>query len=346
MANYEALIAQALQRKRQRREEKEERKKATEVDPLNILAGAAGGFAGGGEEEKILSTVMGILQGITTPKTEGSLMGPAAAGAGAYKSAFTRKTAREKLATEAAGEEFKRDVELYKVGLKAPEKLTKKLVKPPETLIGAKPKETYKLGGKEYEEFETPEMKKEKFGQAKSLREAFVKDAGEYVKIRDSYARIVQSAKEPSAAGDLAMIFNFMKMLDPGSVVREGEFANAQNATGVPGRIRSGYNNLLKGTRLNPDQRKDFFSRAQKFWVAQADQHEKRLAIHGALADKYGIDRDEVTIDIKPTELVKWRPDLIKDVQPEKETKEQKAEREKRQKRIKELKEKQETPLF
>jgi len=33
-----------------------------------------------------------------------------------------------------------------------------------------------------------------------------------------------------------------MKILDPGSVVREGEFATAQNSAGIPERIRAKYN--------------------------------------------------------------------------------------------------------
>jgi len=39
-------------------------------------------------------------------------------------------------------------------------------------------------------------------------------------------------------------------MLDPGSVVRESEFATAQNAAGVPDQVRNMYNKVLSGTRL------------------------------------------------------------------------------------------------
>lgn len=48
------------------------------------------------------------------------------------------------------------------------------------------------------------------------------------------YQKVQGAAERPSAANDLAMIFAYMKMLDPGSVVREQEFANAQNAAGIP----------------------------------------------------------------------------------------------------------------
>ena len=49
-----------------------------------------------------------------------------------------------------------------------------------------------------------------------------------------------------------------MKMLDPTSVVREGEFATAQNATGVPERIRNSFNKAMSGERLGQKQRTKF----------------------------------------------------------------------------------------
>lgn len=88
--------------------------------------------------------------------------------------------------------------------------------------------------------------------------------------------RIVSSATKDSPAGDLALIFNFMKMLDPGSTVREGEFANAQNAAGVPERIVNLYNNVVNGTRLNQTQRQDFVSTAYEVY-SQAEQSYKSL---------------------------------------------------------------------
>jgi len=79
------------------------------------------------------------------------------------------------------------------------------------------------------------------------------------------------TSAKPSPAGDLAIIFNFMKILDPGSVVREGEFATAQNAAAVPDQIRNLYNRVTKGQRLNPDQRKDFAASAERAFQGQVE---------------------------------------------------------------------------
>jgi len=130
------------------------------------------------------------------------------------------------------------------------------------------------------------------------LRKEFVKDAGEFVKIRDSFGRIQAASVDPSAAGDLALIFNFMKMLDPGSVVRESEFATAQNAAGVPERIRASYNRVINGEKLGPDQRVDFVDRANKLFTAQNTQHQQRIEVFGQLATNAGVNPENVTINL------------------------------------------------
>ena len=48
-----------------------------------------------------------------------------------------------------------------------------------------------------------------------------------------------------TGAGDAAIVFGYMKMLDPTSVVREGEQATTRNAVGVPEAIRGMYNQRL-----------------------------------------------------------------------------------------------------
>lgn len=69
--------------------------------------------------------------------------------------------------------------------------------------------------------------------------------------------RDLGTKKNPTPQDDIAMIFTYMKTLDPGSVVREGEFATAQNAAGIDDTIRNQYNKVLNGTRLNAQQRQN-----------------------------------------------------------------------------------------
>ena len=68
-----------------------------------------------------------------------------------------------------------------------------------------------------------------------------------------------------------------MKMLDPNSTVREGEFANAQNAASIPDRIRNQYNKAAEGTRLTAEQRNDFVASAERVYKESASTYNQRL---------------------------------------------------------------------
>jgi hypothetical protein len=119
-----------------------------------------------------------------------------------------------------------------------------------------------------------------------------------------AYNKVQSAAAKPTAAGDLSMIFNYMKMLDPGSVVREGEFATAQNATGVPGRVTNLYNQILQGNRLNPDQRADFVEQAGGLYKAQTDIQKQVDSQFAEVARKSGVDPQDVLLNFeanKPT---------------------------------------------
>lgn len=138
------------------------------------------------------------------------------------------------------------------------------------------------------------------FDNVLKVNKEYRKDSSDFIKIRDSYGRIEASATSPSAAGDLAMIFNYMKMLDPGSVVRESEYATAQNAAGVPDRIRALHNRILDGEKLAVDQRQDFVDRANKLFDKTVEQHNKRTSEYRSWSEKNGLDPDKVLMDLMP----------------------------------------------
>lgn len=119
------------------------------------------------------------------------------------------------------------------------------------------------------------------------------------VSVAAGKVRAIGNDPNPSAAGDLSMIFNYMKLLDPGSVVREGEFATAQNATGVPQRVQNLYNNLLRGERLNPLQRRDFTSRAEQLYGVHWERQKAFNEAFEDLAIRGGLDPKNIILDLK-----------------------------------------------
>lgn len=112
-----------------------------------------------------------------------------------------------------------------------------------------------------------------------------------------AYGRVVASAKDPSPAGDLALIFNYMKVLDPGSVVREGEFATAQNAGGVDERVRGLYNRIMSGERLTPEQRSDFADRSTRLYRQAEDQYKSIEQQYRSFAQAAGLPVEQVIPD-------------------------------------------------
>lgn len=112
--------------------------------------------------------------------------------------------------------------------------------------------------------------------------------------VQAAYDSVRAAARNPSAAGDLSLIFAYMKILDPGSVVREQEFANAQNAAGVPDRIRNLYNRALNGQRLNPNQRNDFLSQANNLFQTRQQTYRGIENEYRGYAESYGVSPDRV----------------------------------------------------
>ena len=134
----------------------------------------------------------------------------------------------------------------------------------------------------------------QEFDDESKLRDTFNKLSAPFYQTAESYQRINNSVKNPSAAGDLALIFNYMKMLDPGSTVREGEFATAQNSASVPEIIRARYNKIINGERLSDETRKDFYERASNLYSGQEGLHMQREQEFRRLANEYNLNPSRV----------------------------------------------------
>ncbi len=76
-------------------------------------------------------------------------------------------------------------------------------------------------------------------------------------------SKMVGTDGNVSGPSSIAMVFKFMKALDPTSVVRESEFATAENSSGVPENMRNLYNKLMSGGKLGPKQVDEFVSTAK-----------------------------------------------------------------------------------
>jgi hypothetical protein len=131
---------------------------------------------------------------------------------------------------------------------------------------------------------------------------------------RDSFNRVIASADDPSAAGDLALIFNFMKVLDPGSVVRESEFANAAASGAFGERVKAAAAKIFSGERLSPVVRADFVNRAGKLFAAQEKTQKSLIGRYTGLSKRFKVDPQDVITDFSLQTDQAPEGDSLKDV--------------------------------
>jgi hypothetical protein len=117
-----------------------------------------------------------------------------------------------------------------------------------------------------------------------------------FKEVSDAYKTITTSLDKAttSPAATLAGATKFMKLLDPGSVVRESELGMALAATGVFDRAMNYHNTLLRGKVLTPQQTADFKNIAGQIY--QAAQQQQQM-----------IDKDYTT----KAETYKLRPGMV-----------------------------------
>jgi len=145
--------------------------------------------------------------------------------------------------------------------------------------------------------YETPEKR---FERSSSLRKEYtstpiVKD---FEQVKVAYNQINGALKNPSAAGDLAAATKFMKLLDPGSVVRESELGMAMAATGALDRASNYYNLLKTGQKLTPDQRKDFMNVAGTLYKASENVVIPLQSQYRGLAAEAGVNPNSVVVSV------------------------------------------------
>jgi hypothetical protein len=133
---------------------------------------------------------------------------------------------------------------------------------------------------------------------AMKLADDYTRDAKDYTTMNSAMRRVVASANQPSAAGDMALLYSYMKILDPNSVVRETEFAQAAQSGSLPQQIQGAATKVLNGQRLTPEQRTDFVNRARALY-GEADKSNKSIReSYTQRARKFGVDPSLIFTDI------------------------------------------------
>lgn len=89
-----------------------------------------------------------------------------------------------------------------------------------------------------------------------------------------AYESMLQATKDPSAKGDLTMVYSFIKALDPTSVVREGEISLVEANRSIPDKVKGYAQKLATGQSLLPSERQDLLTQAKT--LTQTDYRRSR----------------------------------------------------------------------
>jgi hypothetical protein len=140
------------------------------------------------------------------------------------------------------------------------------------------------------------ERAKSRTKQEKTLRSEWLKQSEPSSEAIDGYNKVLASASNPTPTGatDMALLFGFMKSIDPGSVVRESEFKAAKETQPIPERIANLRDQLFKGTQLHPNQRAAILEESKRAVQARLQEQQKIDQEYRRLAERSDADPEDV----------------------------------------------------
>ena len=144
---------------------------------------------------------------------------------------------------------------------------------------------------------------RETFKDEQDLRKEYVAASGTFQKLGEGYSKVkgaLAADATKSAPATLAAATQFMKMLDPDSVVRESELGMALAASGVWDRFTNLYQTVQSGRVLTPTQSKEFGRIADVVYDAANRQQNARVQHFRGLAKSYNFNPDRVVPDLAP----------------------------------------------
>ena len=150
---------------------------------------------------------------------------------------------------------------------------------------------------------------------AKGIRDGFVKASANYPLVSDAIDRIRITARDETGEGDMSLLFAYITMLDPGSTVREGEKASAEDTRGAFGDIYAMYNKMVDGDGLLPAQRANFERLAELIFERASEKQLGVVEAWTAVAASSRVPIDRVVLtNLRPTRRGFEVNDAIRDL--------------------------------
>lgn len=120
--------------------------------------------------------------------------------------------------------------------------------------------------------------------------------AKDFQAVSAGYAKILSAG--PTAAGDMSLIYGYMKIVDPGSSVKEGEFSAAAESGGLGDKLKVAIGKARAGERLSPEMRADFIAEAKALYGSQKAQFDRIASQYREHAKRAGVNPAAVVQDL------------------------------------------------
>jgi len=114
------------------------------------------------------------------------------------------------------------------------------------------------------------------FAQENTLRDEFNKKTEPFEKALTAYDKMYRAIESNNSADAYAAVIDFVKTLDPGSTVREGEYMTAKSAGagGSYGKLKQSIRNLYDG-KMTPEVRKNLLDAGRNLMAAEKASYDR-----------------------------------------------------------------------
>lgn len=155
--------------------------------------------------------------------------------------------------------------------------------------------------------------KKDKAGMENTLRDDLRTELEDYSVVNNGWQNIVGLANKPSGFSDYGLIVSFVKVLDPGSVVKEGEVKAAESNMGqLIQRFGAQIENAFKGEgSLTPEMRQRLIDTAASLYQNRKDTAFATIEKARATASNMNLNFENVMWGAVPKEGEVETPNML-----------------------------------
>jgi len=111
--------------------------------------------------------------------------------------------------------------------------------------------------------------------------------------MKSAYGQVLTSLDQGTPIGDVAGATKVMKLLDPGSVVRESELGIAMAASGRMDRLQNYFTLWASGNKLTPTQRADFKQLSNELYAAAGQAYNQKRGEYIDFGESTGVTLDK-----------------------------------------------------